>query len=206
MYASARGGVNDGVDRYVEATPNRETLISQGLPRYTEMTRLGNGWQVIDTSAVAAVVVRPSTTAGLTLYNGNAAGGDVYIIDRAFVFNLVSTDVIHAYSIWGCLHSAGHAAAAADITAIKGMSANTYAGSATVEVDMTVTDSGWFPLADGDIGNPGTTTPGGAIVADVAGRLIVPPTGAFSIQVVASVTGDTFTHGVSWYEQALDLE
>ena len=206
MYSSTRGGVNDGVDRYLEATPNRETLVSQGLPAYTEMTRQGNGWQVMDTSAAAALVIRPTTTAGLTLYNGNAAGGASYIIDRACIHQLVSTDAIEAYSLWACVHSAGHTAAAADITAIKGMSGNTYAGNATVEVDMTVTDSGWFPIADGEVGNPGTTTPGGVAVAVIAGRFLIPPTGAFSLQVVGSLTSATFTHGISWYEQALDLE
>ena len=206
LYAAARGGTNDGVQRYVEATANRELLVSQGLPPYTEMTRLGDGWQVMDTSATAAVVVRPSTVAGLTLYNGNAAGGASYIIDRAFVFNLVSTDAIADYSIWGCVHPAGFTAPTADITAIKGMSGNTYAGNAIVDTGATVTDGGWFPLGDGDVGNPGGVTPGGVAIVNVAGRLVIPPTGAFSINVVASLATWTFTHGISWYEQQLALE
>ena len=206
LYAAARGGTNDGVQRYVEATPSRELLISQGLPAYTEMTRLGNGWQVMDTVATAAVVVRPSTVAGLTIHNGNAAGGASYILDRAWAFNLVGTNAIVDYALWGCLHPAGTAVPAADITAIKGMSGNTYAGNATVDTADTVVDDGWFILGDGDVGNPGGVTPGGVVVVDIAGRLIIPPTGAFSINVVASLATWTFTHGFSWYEQQLDLE
>jgi len=206
LYAAARGGTNDGVQRYVEATTNRELLISQGLPPYVEMTRQGNGWQVMDTSATAAVVVRPSTVAGLTLYNGNAAGGASYVMDRAFAFNLVTTDAVHAFSIWGCLHPAGFTAPTADITAIKGMSGNTYAGNAVVDTGATVTDDGWFPLVGSPIGNPGGVTPGTVAVAEIAGRIIIPPTGGFSINVVASLVGDTFTHGFSWYETQLSLE
>jgi len=171
------------------------------------MSRQGKGWQVMDTSATAAVVVRPSTVAGLTIHNGNAAGGESYIIDRAWVFNLVSSDAVSSYSVWGCLHPAGTTAPTADITAIKSMSGSgTYGGNATVDTGDTVIDDGWFPLVDGTLGNPGGVTPGGAAIVALGGRIVVPPTGAFSINAVASLVTWTFTHGFSWYEQQLDME
>ena len=201
LYASVRGGANDGEQRFIEANQSRELLVAQGFPRYTELSRRGYGWQVMDTSATAAVVVRPSTVAGLTLWNGEAAStGKVYVIDRVGAFNLVTTDAVHAWSLWGCLHPS-MVAPTADITAIKGYAGGTYSGLASVDTGATVLDSGWFILSTfGVVGNPGTTTPGNALVFDTDGRFIVKPGAGFSINVVASLTGDTFTHMISWFE------
>lgn len=198
LYASTRGGSNDGDQRYVEANERRELLVTQGLPSLAELSRLGYGWQVMDTSATAAVVVRPSTTAGLTLYNGST--DKVYVIDRVGAFNLVNTDAIEAWSIWAALHPS-MVAPTADITAIKSYSGLTYAGSAIVDTGATVLDSGWFILSTtGVVGNTSTVTPGNALVHDTDGRFLVAPGAGFSINVVASVTGATFTHMISWWE------
>ena len=198
LQARVRGGTLDGNDSYVATSGNHELLTTQGLPPYTELSRLGYGWQVMNTSALAAVVVRPSTVAGLTVYNGSTDKN--YVIDRIGAFNLVTTDAIHDWSLWFCLHPAGMTAPTADITAIKGYSGLTYAGAAIVDTGATVTDNGWFSARDGHVGNPGTVTPGTAISYDLEGRIIVPPTGGFSVNVVASLVGDTFTHMISWFE------
>ena len=117
------------------------------------------------------------------------------------------TDTIAGWSVWGCIHPAGMTAPTADITAIKSYNAGTYAGSAIVDTGATVVDDGWFILSTfGVIGNPGTTTPGNALVFDTGGRFIIPPTGGFSINVVASVVGSTFTHLISFFEVLLDNE
>jgi len=200
-----RGGSAADQFRFLRSNSESELLASQGLPPYTELSRRGRGYQVMDTTATAAVVVRPSTVAGLTLYNGETgATAKSYVIDRAFAFNLVTTDAIAAYSLWGCIHPAGFTAPTADITAIKSMNGGTYGGAAIVDTGATVADGGWFPLVTGPTGNPGTVTPGTAVIAEIDGRLIVPPTGAFSINVVASLVTWTFTHGISWYEVELD--
>ena len=41
---------------------------------------------------------------------------------------------------------------------------------------------------------------------NVEGRIIVPPTSAVSLHVVASSINEDFTVGFSWYEEVLDLE
>ena len=70
-----------------------------------------------------------------------------------------------------------------------------------MDTGATVLDSGWFILSTfGVVGNPGTTTPGNALIFDTEGRFIVRPGAGFSINVVASLVGDTFTHMISWYE------
>jgi len=202
-----RGGTSANTFQYLRSNSEQELIVAQGLPPYAELSRRGLGYQVMDTSAIAALVVRPSTVAGLTLYNG-ATGSTAksYVIDRVGAFNLVSTDAIAGWSVWGCVHPAGFTAPTADITAIKSMNGGTYAGAAIVDTGATVTDNGWFPIVAGPIGNPGGVTPGPAVVASLDGRIIVPPTGAFSINVVASLATWTFTHFISWYEILLPNE
>ena len=199
---NAKQNVSGG-DRQVMSDERDNLLIAQGLPRYTEMSRRGTGWQVMNTSALAAVVVRPSTVAGLTLWNGETAGGKSYILDRAFAHNLVGV-ANSSYGIWLCLHPAGMTKPTADITAIKGNYGLLYSGNAIVDTGATVLDNGWFPWSDA--GHAVTiTVPGGQIIAMVEGRLIVPPQGGVSIQVVADTTAATFTHGFHWYEERLTL-
>lgn len=180
-------------------------FTSQGLPPYLELSRRGYGWQVMDTTATAAVVVRPSTVAGLTLWNGDPS--KAYVIDRVGAFNLVTTNAIHDWSVWGCVHPAGMTKPTADITAIKSMSGKAaYGGYAVVDTGATVLDDGWFIIGDGHVGNPDTTTPGTAVAFPLEGRIVVPPTGGFSINVVASLVGDTYTHMISWFEVNLVLD
>lgn len=199
---TVRGG-DEGIARVPALTAAREQITSQGFPTRTEMSRLGWGWRGIDTSATAAVVVRPSTVAGLTLWNGST--DKVYVIDQVGAFNLVTTDAVEAWSVWECLHPT-LAAVTADITAIKGYSGNAYSGNARLDTGATVTDDGWFPVSPfGVVGNSSTTTPGNALVHDRDGRILVKPGAGYSINVVASLVGQTFTHYISWYEVPIGL-
>src|SRR3990167_11427096 len=188
LRAFPRGGSAADQFRYLRSDSEGGLQVSPSLPPYAELSRRGRGWQVMDTSATAAVVVRPSTVAGLTLYNGETGPtAKSYVIDRIFAFNLVTTDAIADWSVWACIHPAGMTAPTADITAIKGLNGGTYAGAAIVDTGATVNDNGWFPVGTGHVGNPGTVTPGTAISIPIEGRLIVPPTGGISINVVASL-------------------
>jgi hypothetical protein len=194
-----RGGAANGQYRSASLNSQGELITNMGLPPYVEMTRRGLGWQVMDTSATAAVVVRPSTVAGLTLWNGDAVKS--YIIDRVFIFNLVSTAAAAYWSAWGCVHPVGMTKPTADITAIRSMSGLTaYTGAAVVDTGATVVDNGWFPLTDQGASEPTGVLPSGCKIAKIEGRIIIPPTAAFSINVVSSATSETFTHGFSWYE------
>jgi hypothetical protein len=198
---TVRGGASD-IARIPQLTATRSQLVTQDFPPYTEFSRLGYGFRGMSTSATAALVVRPSTTAAFTLYNGSTDKN--YVIDEVGHFNLVTTDVIATYSLWECLHPV-ETLGTADITAIKSYTGNAYSGSAVLDNGATVTDDGWFPVSRANsIGNPGTTTPGGALVTPREGRIIVKPGNAYSLQTVASVVGSTFTHMISWYEVPLD--
>ena len=58
----------------------------------------------IQTAATAGLVVRPTTTAGITIWNGENVGGKSLIMDRLFTFNLVSTAAQSFFSLWYCMH------------------------------------------------------------------------------------------------------
>lgn len=184
-----------------------EQLTAQGLPPYAQLSIENKGWQVMDTTATAAVVVRPSTVAGLTLYNNNASATNIcFVIDTIKVFNLVTTAALSDWSVWACVHPTGMTAPTADITAIKSMSglATAYSGGAIVDTGATVVDNGWFPISNNANVTHGVgVTPGHALSIPVDGRFIIPPTAAISVNVVASITGLTFTHGFSWWEMEL---
>ena len=202
-----RGG--DDAERRVELSPGGDLVMAQGLPPYAEMSRQGEGWSVISTAAAAALVVRPSTVALITLWNGEAnPGGKSYIIDRLFAHNLVGV-ANNSYGLWATIHPAGMAkpttVIAASATNYVGNTGKLYVGLAIAKVDMTVGDNGWFPW--GVSGHTITvTTPGQQIEARVEGRLIVPPQGGISVTVVATAIGSTFTCGLSWYEKRAKLE
>jgi len=182
-----------------------EQLSAMGLPPYTEMVRKGRAWATMSTSAVAGLVVRPSTAAALELWNGNPVGGASMIIDRLFYFNLVSTNVIEGFSGWAQVTASKATPSSASLT-IRGASGKPYSGSVITAVGTTVVDSGWFPWTQAYQKGAGGVVPFGAVVANVEGRLIVPPQCSLCLHVVSSLTGQTFTQGASWFEEVISLE
>ena len=174
---------------------------------HAELSRQGVGWSAMNTSALAALVVRPSTVANFTLFNNEPEGGLSYVMDRAFAFNLVSTAAEGRYGLWLCVHKKGLVSPTNDITvrASHRGRAN-YGGSSICDTAMTVTDDGWFPYGQTSDVEPTGVLPGGIVTVDLFGRLIVPPQCGISTQVVAAVTGETFTSGFAWFEMQLDLD
>jgi hypothetical protein len=182
-----------------------EQIAVQGLPAYTEMTRKGRGWSTMSVTAVAGLVVRPSTVCAFELWNGYQTGGASLIIDRLFFFNLVSTNVIEGFSGWAQVTAAKAAPTSAALV-IRGNSGKAYSGSAVNAVGTTVTDSGWFPWSNAYNKGAGGVVPFGAVTANVEGRLIVPPGSSLCLHVVSSLVGQTFTQGASWYEETISIE
>ena len=186
----------------LESNEFDELLVAQGLPPYAELVRLNAGWATMSTTAVAGLVVRPSTTAAFEIYNGYAAGGKSLIIDRLFWFNLVSTNVVEGFSGWAQV-TASKAAPTNGSFVVRGNSGNAYGGSVIAAAGTTVVDSGWFPWGNAYQKGAGGVVPFGALSVDVAGRLIVPPGSSLCLHVVSSLVGQTFTQGASWYERQI---
>ncbi len=189
------------------ANERQEQLIAQGLPQYTEMARRGNGWGTMSTSAVAGLVVRPSTTAAFEIFNGYPSGGKSLIVDRLFWFNLVSAQVAQGFTGWACV-TAAKAAVSSGSFVVRGHTGKAYGGPVIAAASTTIIDSGWFPWAVGSTkAIEATVTPnGGAVAYDVAGRLIVPPQCSLCLHVVAQTTASTFTQGAQWFEEQLAIE
>ena len=191
----------------LQANEKSELIVAGGLPPYTEMTRRGNGWGTMSTSAVAGLVVRPSTTAAFEIFNGYATGGKSLIIDRLFWFNLVSAQVAQGFTGWACV-TAAKAAVTSGSFVVRGNSGKAYGGPVIAAASTTILDSGWFPWAVGSTkAIEATVTPnGGAVAIDVGGRLIVPPQCSLCLHAVAQTTASTFTQGAQWYEEQLSIE
>ena len=208
MADAVQGAIRNGViNQQASIALNQvaEQLVSFGLPPYTEATRRGIGWATMSTAAVAGLVVRPGTTAAFEIFNGYAAAGKSLIIDRLFWFNLVSTNVIESFSGWAAV-TAAKAAVTSGSFVVRGSNGKAYGGPVIAAASTTVLDSGWFPWGNAFSKGAGGVVPHGAISAEVNGRLIVPPQCSLCLHVVASLVGQTFTQGASWYEEQLTIE
>ena len=66
-------GVRDGgsgEEVNIKTTRHGSVLASQFLPSGAAPTAKGESWQVMTTTSVACLVVRPDTVAHISLYNG----------------------------------------------------------------------------------------------------------------------------------------
>ena len=200
------GGGGNEAERNLQTDRPGNLLVAGGMPPYAELTRRGTGWSAMNTTALAALVVRPSTLANFTLFNNEPEGGLSYIIDQAFAFNLVTTAAQARSGLWICVHPRGLVSPTNDITARGSYSGKAnYGGRAIADTNMTVTDNGWIPVGQTTDVEPTGVLPGSVLTWQAEGRVIVPPQCGFSTQVVSSVVGNTFTSGVSWHEIQLDL-
>jgi len=204
LQANNRDGVGESIES--QANSRGDLEIAQSLPPYAELTRLGSGYQAMTTSAVAALIARPSTTALFTLWNGEAGGGLSYIIDRIFAQQLVSAAAASRWGIWACIHPVGMAAVTADITAIKSTRGKAnYGGNARLDIGATVGDDGWFPYGDQHDVEATGILGGGQGSVPIEGRIIIPPTAGISLHVVASSVNEDFNVGFAWHEVQLVL-
>lgn len=207
--AKHRSGEHSGDEKALELNEGRDLLVAQGMSPYAELTRQGDGWSFISVAAVAALVVRPSTTAAIVIWNGNTAGGKSYVVDRMFAHNLVSTAAESFFGQWACLHPAGMTNPGEDIAAsatnLTGNTGKRYNGNAVIGINETVIDNGWYPWGNGKAVSASGVIPGSHDDVHVDGRLIIPPQGGLSLHVVGSLVGLTFTQGLSFYEVQLAL-
>ena len=171
------------------------------VPRYAEMARRGNGYSVMATGAVAALVAVPSTTAALEIQN--VTPGKVLVIDRLFSHNLVTSTtglgggaVIYAMvtrPVPVLITDAALVVASLSGKAPLGKQVFTAAST-------TVVANGWFPYGNSlKKESAGAVVPGGALEALIEGRLLVPHMCSLCLHVVSGYTGDTFTSGASFY-------
>lgn len=180
-----------------------ELVIAQGLPPAAELVRFGESYTVIQASAVAPVVALPTTTAQVSLWNGESDDGKSYVIDSVFATCVVSAGAATGIGLAGMLNNGKVSAMTADLTTIRGLAGHGYAGKARVDLAATVVDDGWHPIGSSVVG-PASQI-GLNVDVEVYGKYIVPPGGAFSLACLANtVTTITVKMGLRWHEVLID--
>jgi len=203
LYGTRRGGTgDDSIIDQLRTTEDRDLLVALGAPPYMEFSRRYEHLSAMNTSALAALVVRPSTTANFTIFNNEAAGGKSYVMDRMFAFNLVTTAAQAKQGMWYCVHKPGLASPTNDITARASGRGNgaVVTTRSVADTAMVVVDDGWFPAGNWSDVEPTGVLPGAIMEHKFEGRVIVPPQCGISGQVISGVVGNTFTMGFSWWE------
>jgi hypothetical protein len=184
-----------------------DILVSQGLPETADLARMGDSWQVKTTTGVATIIVLPTTTPGLCLWNGEPTGimGKCYIIDSVCADVRIADGAQASMLSVYCMLNKPPIAAPTDLALpIASSVGKTYGGRARTFI-TSVTDNGWFPVGNSVITSP---TAAGAVwkSTDVylGGLYIVPPGSAFSVQAVQVAPGALncfFT--IRWHEVQL---
>lgn len=185
-----------------------ESLFAQALPERSELVRQGKSWAAaIPTgSAFTYVAGWPTTRAELVLYNGEAANGLTYVLDRVWMANITSMAAAQFASILYQCSPVNHGiAAATDNTAILKWSLsgkqNVYNGNAKLAVANTA-----FALTNlwTTIGAPinaaMTTNLGATCEANVFGRFLIPPGACGCFAGLAGTAVGTAIIGVEWHE------
>lgn len=184
-----------------------EALVNLALPERAEIVRLGESYGIIQASAVAPVVALPTTTAQLSLYNGEGDGGRSYVIDSLIGVVVASAGAATGVGFAAMLNKGKVATPTNELspaTAAWGQSGHRYGGAAIVDLAATVVDDGWHPVGNAVVG------PASQIAmpfeVQVYGSYIVRPGGMFSMAVLANtVTTITVKMGVKWHEVQLDI-
>lgn len=183
------------------------TLLAQCLPELAEITRQGDSWQVITSAAIASLTTTPTTTAALSLWNGEPATGKCYAIDSIAALEIV-VDATQADCT--ALFAMMNPTPVSPITdaglVIRSTMGKTYGGRARTTVNTgSQTNSGWFihgtsaPLPPAAAGT-------GWKVTDVPlrGLYLVPPGGQFHLHS-AKVAGaaSQMHYCIRWHEVQL---
>lgn len=203
-----RGGMGATDERIFDLNEMRELLSSQGLPQFTEMTRQGNGWTVMTSSAVAPLTALPTTVAALEVYNNSSGPGAFTIIVAdllGFEAATAAASVTRAFGIFGMVttQKAAPTLSALNLTSLSGrqLIAPTAASPIVTGVGTTVVANGWRPFGNPQAWNVNAAgaTPGGSYECTVNGKLIVPPGCSLCVQAVGALGTGTFNVGATFY-------
>lgn len=187
---------------YLESNELKDLFVAQLLPPYAEMTRRGWGWSVQTATAFTSQVVLPATVANLEVKNAHASS--LMVVDTIFGWQIIGSAVAEGYAIFAQVG----AAVLASIDALVVYSANgsakytSAAGTdAQVDTEQTVVAAGWRQFPGSTWGKSlNAATPGGGLIGQVDGRLIVPPGKSLHVAVTGSVgTATGFHCGASWF-------
>ena len=198
-------------DKQIQLSPSGELVVALGLPELAELTRLGDTYQVITSTAQAAATGVPTTDVGLAIWNGENDSGKSYIIHSIGCVEVV-VDATQQNQIG--LFAMNNVTPVTAITSagltIRSTVGKVYDGKArTLLTGTAVTNDGWFPCGEGTTPASAGAVAGGAWrVTDIPlrGLYIVPPKGMFAIKAVKTVaTASQIQYFIRWSERRLQL-
>ena len=178
-----------GADAEVSASGDKQKnlLVAGGNPPYMEVRRRGQGWSVSSTTAFAALVDVPTTTARVEIYNN---GTRLAVVSDLHCFRLLGTAVAVGESIWAMVSTAKAVPSLTALTmfslAGKAFIVPTATSEIVTGVGTTIVANGWVPYG-GMVAYLAAATPGAGWSVAVDGKLIIPPGCSLCLQVVASV-------------------
>lgn len=182
--------------------PRSDLLLANSLPAALETSRMGETYRCCATAAVASVVAVPTTTAQVTLWNGEPDGGKVYVLESAYTV-AVAGAVAGSINIVGCVNVGKKANPAGTLLTIRGTAGQQYLGRGVVALARTIVNDGWFPLMQGQA--HAASAIGAGAFADLRGQVVLPPGHTFSISVVTNAVGITVRSGLRWQEVYLPV-
>jgi len=209
MQTKIRGIRNggDGNEVDVKVTRQGDLIGSPHLPKYTLASAAGDLVRVDCTTAVASVTAIPTTTAMLTVWNGDST--KAYAIDQLLAAAWGSDNTgVARFFILACLHPVGmDQPDTQDLTPIKLNADGNYGGNAWCDVGATVVNDGWVAWGEGqDLPAANDDAmPGKVAIAYVDGRMVLPPRAGLSLVVMSDKVAVTVKVGMMWYEVPLDL-
>lgn len=194
---------NHGDPAPICINPRGDLQIAYGIPGVGDLTRLRNSYTVIAAAAVAPVTALPTTTAQLTLWNGEQENGKIYVLDSIGFFTAVSAGAATQVGMVVCMNI-GKKANPAGAVVQKGLAGQVYRGTGNVTAAVTVTDDKWFPYGTSVVGPASQIGLVGEYPMD--GLYVVPPGHMFSVAVIANtVTTITARAFIRWHEVLLPV-
>jgi len=185
-----------GEDTEVSASGDQQKnlLVAQGNPSYMETRRRGNGWTCKTVTPATVVVVIPTTTAHLEIYNN---GSRLMVVSDLYMWRLIGSAVGLGETIWAMV-TTQKAVPTNDALVLYSMSGKAlWTPTATSEIvtseDSTVIANGWqvfgYPQA-----YLGAATPGTGQSVAIDGKLVVPPGCSLCVTVTGSVNTASAVH------------
>lgn len=191
-----------------------ELLVALATSQYGETVRAGRSFKAGTTTAVAAVVAIPTTACAFAIYNNEPDDGRVYVIDRVWAQNVVSTAVASQAQLLALVGPVREAVPTDAMPANAFIALNGMGGKDTrVRAILTATalpattglQGFWLPVGQNGVKTGAAATPGYGMSAEINGRMICPPGRYFAVHVLANVVGETFQVGIEWHEKNMKV-
>jgi len=164
----------------------------------------GKGYRVIEASATASVAALPTTTAALTIQNGEPDNGKWYVVHSVFATLEASAAAVESAYIAGVTGMNRVAAATQDLalTSIKPLlaGAGPYAGLAILDLAAAVVDDLWFPLSPAQSNFVASNGEFAVGPVYLDGLVVIKPKAQFSLETCATTTAVTSRIGLTWFE------